>query len=203
MSSSSIPTIPMDVSPNRRRWRSAAARSESIAVAGWSSTRPLPMSIRPSARCRCAAICRWWCCARSENSMALPVCVSALRSVAPDIASAHRRRARALAVLRTRAAHRHGSAARSSLGRSDARRTCASRPASLTPFLSTADLTIVGGTSLFRLARHPDAPQRHTLWRGSTSGAAALTWAGDLLRFGLPPDDAGLDRLAAALALGD
>jgi cobalamin biosynthetic protein CobC len=28
-------------------------------------------------------------------------------------------------------------------------------------------------------------------------------WAGDLLRFGLPPDEAGLERLAAALASDD
>jgi cobalamin biosynthetic protein CobC len=62
--------------------------------------------------------------------------------------------------------------------------------------------TIVGGTSLFRLAGHPDALKLHDALAQQHIWCRSFDWAGDLLRFGLPPGDAGLDRLAAALALG-
>lgn len=68
--------------------------------------------------------------------------------------------------------------------------------------LVNAGFTIVGGTPLFRLARHPEAFKRHAALARQHIWCRSFDWAGDLLRFGLPPGDAGLDRLAAALALG-
>jgi cobalamin biosynthetic protein CobC len=68
--------------------------------------------------------------------------------------------------------------------------------------LVNAGFTIVGGTSLFRLARHPDAFELHAALARQHIWCRSFDWAGDLLRFGLPPGDAGRDRLAVALALG-
>ena len=73
----------------------------------------------------------------------------------------------------------------------------------LDAILEKAAFGIAGGTSLFRLARHPDALQRHTALARRHIWCRSFEWAGDLLRFGLPPDEAGLARLAAALASGD
>jgi cobalamin biosynthetic protein CobC len=66
--------------------------------------------------------------------------------------------------------------------------------------LHAAGFEIVGGTTLFRLARHGDAGRLHAalaqqmIWTRRFEGRAGL------LRFGLPPDGAALARLAAALA---
>jgi cobalamin biosynthetic protein CobC len=65
--------------------------------------------------------------------------------------------------------------------------------------LAKAGFTIAGGTPLFRLARHPDALKLHAALARRHIWCRSFDWADDLLRFGLPPDDAGLDRLAAAL----
>ena len=54
-------------------------------------------------------------------------------------------------------------------------------------------------TTLFRLVRHPHAPKRHAALAQRHIWCRRFDWADDLLRFGLPPDDAGLDRLAVAL----
>jgi cobalamin biosynthetic protein CobC len=68
----------------------------------------------------------------------------------------------------------------------------------LDDIMRSAGLEVIGGTSLFRLARHPDAQEIHAhlgsrqIWTRSFDHR-------DLLRFGLPPDDAGLQRLGAAL----
>jgi cobalamin biosynthetic protein CobC len=69
----------------------------------------------------------------------------------------------------------------------------------LDTLLARAGLDVIGGTSLFRLARHNDAAtiyaglaQRH-IWTRKFAHAT------DLLRFGLPGDDAALGRLATAL----
>jgi cobalamin biosynthesis protein CobC len=59
--------------------------------------------------------------------------------------------------------------------------------------------TIAGGTSLFRLARHPDALKLHATLARRQIWCRRFDWADDLLRFGLPADAAGLDRLAIAL----
>jgi cobalamin biosynthetic protein CobC len=61
---------------------------------------------------------------------------------------------------------------------------------------------IGGGTSLFRLARHCDALKLHAVLARKHIWCRSFDFADDLLRFGLPPDEAALDRLAAALTLG-
>ncbi|PZA11308.1 threonine-phosphate decarboxylase [Rhodopseudomonas palustris] len=66
--------------------------------------------------------------------------------------------------------------------------------------LSGAGLDIVGGTPLFRLARHPGAHRLHESLAKQRIWCRRFDWADDLLRFGLPADTAGFDRLAAALA---
>ena len=66
--------------------------------------------------------------------------------------------------------------------------------------LSAAGFTIVGGTGLFRLVRRPDAVQVHTALAAQHIWCRRFEWADDLLRFGLPPGDRDLERLAAALA---
>jgi cobalamin biosynthetic protein CobC len=67
--------------------------------------------------------------------------------------------------------------------------------------LRAADFASVGGTALFRLVRHPDAPARHAALARAHVWCRSFDHAPDLLRFGLPADDAGLDRVVAALAL--
>lgn len=66
--------------------------------------------------------------------------------------------------------------------------------------LREAGLAAAGGTSLYRLVRHPRAEQVHASLAARHIWVRRFDWAGNLLRFGLPPDQAGLDRLAAALA---
>jgi cobalamin biosynthetic protein CobC len=65
--------------------------------------------------------------------------------------------------------------------------------------LVRAGFAIVGGTPLFRLARHDDALQLHTALARQHIWCRSFDWADDLLRLGLPADAAGLDRVAAAL----
>ncbi|MBR1217472.1 threonine-phosphate decarboxylase [Bradyrhizobium sp. U87765 SZCCT0131] len=68
--------------------------------------------------------------------------------------------------------------------------------------LVQSGFAIVGGTTLFRLARHRDAAAihdrlaRHHIW------CRRFDEAPDLLRFGLPPDGAARERLIAALRSG-
>jgi len=65
--------------------------------------------------------------------------------------------------------------------------------------LAQAGLTVVGGTPLFRLARHPDARELwHRLGRAGILVRAFIDRP-DLLRVGLPADIDGLRRLALAL----
>jgi cobalamin biosynthetic protein CobC len=66
--------------------------------------------------------------------------------------------------------------------------------------LTKAGLVAVGGTTLFRLVRHRDALRIHEQLARQKIWCRSFDWAADLLRFGLPPDAAGLARLAAALA---
>jgi cobalamin biosynthetic protein CobC len=66
--------------------------------------------------------------------------------------------------------------------------------------LVKAGFTIVGGTSLFRLARHPHASNLRAALAQRRVWCRSFDWADDLLRFGLPADAAGLDRLAVALS---
>lgn len=66
--------------------------------------------------------------------------------------------------------------------------------------LKRAGFAIAGGTSLFRLARHLHAPKLHAALARRQIWCRSFDWADDLLRFGLPSDAAGLDRLAVALS---
>jgi len=65
--------------------------------------------------------------------------------------------------------------------------------------LVKAGFTMAGGTLLFRLARHPQALMLHAALAKQQIWCRSFDWADDLLRFGLPSDAAGLDRLTAAL----
>ena len=65
--------------------------------------------------------------------------------------------------------------------------------------LRSCGLDVIGGTSLFRLARHRDAQAIHAHLASRQIWTRNFDHAGDLLRFGLPPDDAALQRLTAAL----
>lgn len=66
--------------------------------------------------------------------------------------------------------------------------------------LGEGGLQVTGGTSLFRLARHDGAPVLYE--RLGRAGILVRAFADrpDLLRFGLPTDEAGLDRLRAAIS---
>lgn len=66
--------------------------------------------------------------------------------------------------------------------------------------LIDAGFEIVGGTSLYRLARHRDASALHRRLAQQKIWCRSFDWAKDLLRFGLPENAQALDRLAAALA---
>jgi cobalamin biosynthetic protein CobC len=66
--------------------------------------------------------------------------------------------------------------------------------------LSQAGLVAAGATSLYRLVRHPRAEGIHAALAAQHIWVRRFDWAPDLLRFGLPPDRASLDRLATALA---
>jgi cobalamin biosynthetic protein CobC len=65
--------------------------------------------------------------------------------------------------------------------------------------LVKAGFAIAGGTPLFRLARHSQALKLHDALARRHIWCRSFDWADDLLRFGLPADAAGLDRLADAL----
>ncbi|MBC7952723.1 MAG: threonine-phosphate decarboxylase [Rhodospirillaceae bacterium] len=65
--------------------------------------------------------------------------------------------------------------------------------------LAAGGLTVVGGTSLFRLASHPHAADLYDRLGRAGILVRAFENRPHLLRFGLPADDAGMDRLAQAL----
>jgi cobalamin biosynthetic protein CobC len=71
--------------------------------------------------------------------------------------------------------------------------------AALDRMLVEAGLAVLGGTSLYRLARHPHAARLHESLAAEHIWTRRFDWACDLLRFGLPPDEASLGRLADAL----
>jgi cobalamin biosynthetic protein CobC len=68
----------------------------------------------------------------------------------------------------------------------------------LDQILTAAGLHVVGGTTLFRLASHPDARTLHAELARRHIWCRSFDWAHERLRFGLASDD-GLDRLASAL----
>uniref|UniRef100_Q07PF2 threonine-phosphate decarboxylase n=1 Tax=Rhodopseudomonas palustris (strain BisA53) TaxID=316055 RepID=Q07PF2_RHOP5 len=75
-----------------------------------------------------------------------------------------------------------------------------SEAAALEAVLVGAGLQAAGGTSLYRLVRHPDARALHEALARQRIWCRSFDWADDLLRFGLPADEGALKRLAAALA---
>ena len=79
------------------------------------------------------------------------------------------------------------------------RRALQQQAHALDEVLVKAGFAIAGGTALFRLARHPQSLQLHATLAQQRIWCRSFDWADDLLRFGLPSDAAGLDRLAAAL----
>lgn len=66
--------------------------------------------------------------------------------------------------------------------------------------LQDAGFAPAGGTALFRLVRHRHASAYHAALARRQIWCRRFDWADDVLRFGLPPDDAALERLARALA---
>jgi cobalamin biosynthetic protein CobC len=94
-----------------------------------------------------------------------------------------------------------GAAALRDIGWAERTRTDLHRQAQqLDNVLRAAGFTIVGGTDLFRLARHPHASLYHERLAHKHIWCRSFDWASGLLRFGLPGDDAKLKRLAIALA---
>lgn len=79
------------------------------------------------------------------------------------------------------------------------RKALAEQARKLDEVLIKAGFEIAGGVPLFRLARHPRALRLHAALARAQIWCRSFDWADDLLRFGLPPDDAGLERLSAAL----
>ncbi|CAN5427977.1 threonine-phosphate decarboxylase CobD [soil metagenome] len=80
------------------------------------------------------------------------------------------------------------------------RKTLQQQAARIDDVLTNAGCELIGGTNLFRLVRHRDALRIHEKLAEKKIWCRSFDWADDLLRFGLPPDDAGLVRLNAALA---
>lgn len=79
---------------------------------------------------------------------------------------------------------------------------CATEAARLDSTLERAGFTLLGGTALFRLARHDRAPEWFDrLCRGGVL-ARAFPERPDWLRFGLPGGEAAWARLMAALEIG-
>lgn len=73
--------------------------------------------------------------------------------------------------------------------------------ARLDDFLRAAGFEIVGGTALFRLARHAAAPSFVQRLAREGIHVRAFGYAPDRIRFGLPADDEAFRRLAKALGL--
>jgi cobalamin biosynthetic protein CobC len=80
------------------------------------------------------------------------------------------------------------------------RRALEQQAHALDEVLVKAGFAVAGGTALFRLARHSQALKVHAELAKQHIWCRSFDWADDLLRFGLPSDAAGLDRLTAALS---
>jgi cobalamin biosynthetic protein CobC len=83
---------------------------------------------------------------------------------------------------------------------SDMRRRLADQAAALDAVLAKSGLKAAGGTSLFRLARHAAALALHERLARAHVWTRVFDRHAELMRFGLPADRAGLDRLAELLA---
>lgn len=80
------------------------------------------------------------------------------------------------------------------------RRRLAEESRALDAALAETGVEIIGGTSLYRLIRHPRAAALHAALAAEHVWVRRFDWADDLLRFGLPPDPDSLERLRAVLA---
>jgi cobalamin biosynthetic protein CobC len=83
---------------------------------------------------------------------------------------------------------------------SETREKLREQAARLDVVLRAAGFAPAGGTALFRLVSHPHASAYHTGLARRQIWCRRFDWADNLLRFGLPPDDAARERLARALA---
>lgn len=72
----------------------------------------------------------------------------------------------------------------------------------LDTLLTRASLDVVGGTSLYRLVRHPMARRLHEHLARRQIWVRRFDWDGSLLRFGLPPGGPASQRLFQALIAG-
>lgn len=79
------------------------------------------------------------------------------------------------------------------------RRDLRAQAMTLDEVLASAGFDTMGGTSLYRLARHPSAAVLHAALARQRIWCRRFDWADDLLRFGLPVDDRAQQRLVAAL----
>ncbi|MGL4637238.1 MAG: threonine-phosphate decarboxylase CobD [Beijerinckiaceae bacterium] len=82
----------------------------------------------------------------------------------------------------------------------DMRRRLVLEAAALDAVLVSGGLEIVGGTTLYRLVRSADATGLHDHLANHRIWTRRFDWDHTLLRFGLPGDAAGLERLAGALS---
>jgi cobalamin biosynthesis protein CobC len=82
----------------------------------------------------------------------------------------------------------------------DTRRTLTAQAQRLDTLLEAAGLAVIGGTTLFRLTRHSEAGSLHQALAQRHIWVRAFDDRPDLLRFGLPPGEPSLQRLATALA---
>ncbi|WP_088348392.1 MULTISPECIES: threonine-phosphate decarboxylase CobD [Rhodomicrobium] len=80
-----------------------------------------------------------------------------------------------------------------------ARRTLHGLARRLDALLVESGLTVLGGTSLYRLASHPAATAIHARLAAQGIWVRRYDSAPDQLRFGLPASDADFNRLGAAL----
>jgi cobalamin biosynthetic protein CobC len=82
---------------------------------------------------------------------------------------------------------------------SETRNKLREQAAQLDAVLGAAGFAPAGGTIMFRLVGHRHASAYHTALARRQIWSRRFGWADDLLRFGLPPDDAALERLSRAL----
>jgi cobalamin biosynthetic protein CobC len=92
-----------------------------------------------------------------------------------------------------------GAALRDAAWASGMRQRLKQEAGALDEVLRRAGLQVVGGTSLYRLVRHPAALALKGALAEAHIWVRAFDWSDDLLRFGLPPDAAARERLAQAL----
>ena len=168
-----------------RGLRGRAARSSSMKP----SWMPNPSS---TASCRNFRPRERWCCAPSANFMGSRACGSALRSLQPSLPTGF---VGASALGRSLASRLRSAAARSPtpFGAPRTMARLAKGAERLDAILDRAGFEIIGGTPLFRLARHSRAPAwfehlgRQGIWVRNFPSTHE-----DWLRFGLPGSHGGV-----------